>query len=302
MAALTVVIANWETPDLTIESARSAIADGVPSERVVVVDNGSQDDSVARLQVELPDCALVRLDENIGFARAINRGTRELAADAYLILNNDAFVHAPGSIDKLLACLDDPQAGVAAPRVLNSDLTLQPTVVPKSSPAVELVRASGLSRFVPNRAQPHWSTHWDHSTTREVPAVNGAVLLVRGRTWDELGGFDEHAYMYAEDLDLCWRAREAGWKVRFTPDAQFVHLGNVASGRHWTSPDRARMVAYAEGQMIRRHMGRSKAGLTVGLIAAGLAARWAYCTLARDRKGAENYRAGLQGYLGRTRA
>ena len=299
MAGLTVVISNWETPDLTIQSAGSAIADGVPAERVVVVDNGSRDDSFTRFQAELPGCVLLRLDENIGFARAINRGTRELPANAYLILNNDAFVHAPGSVEQLLACLEDPRAGIAAPRVLNSDLTLQPTVVPKSSPAVELVRASGLSRFVPNRAQPHWSTHWDHSTAREIDAVNGAVLLVRGRTWDELGGFDEHAYMYAEDLDLCWRAREAGWKVRFAPDAQFVHLGNVASGRHWTSPDRARMVAYAEGAMIRRHMQPSRARLTVGLICAGLGARWAYCALTRDRKGAENFRAGLQGYRGR---
>jgi GT2 family glycosyltransferase len=296
---LTVVISNWETPNLTIESARSAIKDGVPPERVVVVDNGSVDDSYARFQAELPDCVLVRLEENIGFARAINRGTRELPADAFLILNNDAFVHAPGSVEKLVACLDEPEVGIGAPRVLNSDLTLQPTVVPTSSPAVELIRASGLSRFLPNSAQPHWSTHWDHSTAREIHAVNGAVLLVRGRTWDELGGFDETAYMYAEDLDFCWRAREAGWKVCFTPEAEFVHLGNAASERHWTSPRRAEMVGRAEAAMIRRHRSRPSAALTVGFIAAGLAARWLYFTLRRNRQAADSLRGGLRGYLGR---
>ena len=163
MTILTVVISNWGTPDLTIRSARAVIEDGVPAERVVVVDNGSEDDSYARFQDELADCELVRLEENIGFARASNLGARTLPGDAYLFLNNDAFVEKPGSVAALLACLEDEEVGVAAPRILNPDLSLQPTVVPTSSPLVELVRASGLSRFVPNGAQPSWSTHWDHA-------------------------------------------------------------------------------------------------------------------------------------------
>jgi GT2 family glycosyltransferase len=299
LARLTVVIANWGTPELTIRSAKAAIADGVPSERVVVVDNGSEDDSYARFQDELQACELVRLDENIGFAGASNVGARTLPGEAYLFLNNDAFVEKAGSIAALLACLEDEEVGVAAPRVLNPDLTLQPTVVPTSSPLVELVRASGLSRLVPNSAQPSWSTHWDHAEAREVQAVNGAVLLVRGVTWHELGGFDEQAYMYAEDLDLCWRARLSGWRVWFTPEAEFVHLGNVASGRHWSNPSRAEMIGRAEGAMIRRHLSRPSASVTVGLIAAGLATRWALFTLLRDREAAASLSAGLRGYLDR---
>jgi GT2 family glycosyltransferase len=186
-----------------------------------------------------------------------------------------------------------------APRVLNPDLTLQSTVVPASSPLVELVRASGLSRFVPNRFQPSFSTHWDHSTERAIEAVNGAVLLVRGRTWRELGGFEEAAYMYTEDLDLCWRARKAGWKVWFTPAAEFIHLGNVASGRSWSSPERAEMIGRAEAAMIRRHLPRARAEITIGLIAAGLASRSLAFRLLRDREAAASLRAGLRGYLGR---
>jgi N-acetylglucosaminyl-diphospho-decaprenol L-rhamnosyltransferase len=299
MRGLTVVISNWGTPDLTIRSARAAIEDGVPPGQVVVVDNGSEDDSYARFQAELGDCELVRVKQNVGFARASNLGARTLPGDAYLFLNNDAFVEKPGSVEALLAGLADERVGVVAPRVLNPDLTLQPTVVPTSSPAVELVRASGLSRFLPNGVQPSWSTHWDHSSAREVHAVNGAVLLVRGRTWDELGGFEEQAYMYAEDLDLCWRAREHGWRVWFTPDAEFVHLGNVASGRHWSNPQRAEMVGRAEAEMIRRHLSRPSASVTLGLISAGLAARWALFTAARNREAAASLRGGLRGYLGR---
>jgi N-acetylglucosaminyl-diphospho-decaprenol L-rhamnosyltransferase len=300
MSSLTVVITNWGTPDLTIRSARSVIEDGVRPERVVVVDNGSADDSYLRFQAELGDCTLVRLEENVGFARGSNTGARALAGEAYLFVNNDAFVHAPGSVERLLACLRNPEVGVATPRVLNPDLTLQPSVVPANSPAVELVRASGLSRFVPNRFQPSWSTHWDHATVREIQAVNGAVLLVRGRTWHELGGFEEQAYMYTEDLDLCWRARKRGWKVWFTPEAEFVHLGNVATGRNWSTPQRAEMIGRAQAAMIRRHMPRVRAEATLGLISAGLAARWlAFALLRRDREAAESLRGALRGYLGR---
>ena len=298
-SSVTVVITNWGTPDLTIRSARAVIADGVPAARVVVVENGSTDDSYSRFEAELGDCTLVRLAENVGFARGSNAGARRLAGDAYLFVNNDAFLHKPGSVARLLACLADPAVGVATPRVLNPDLTLQRTVVPRSSPTVELVRASGLSRLIPNRFQPSWSTHWDHSTDREIHAVNGAVLLVRGRTWHELDGFAEEAYMYAEDLDLCWRAREHGWKVRFTPDAEFVHLGNVASGRNWSSPQRAEMIGKAEAAMIRRHMPRFRAAATLGLISGGLAARWLAFRLLRNREAAQSLRSGLRGYLAR---
>lgn len=302
MTGLTVVILNWGTPDLTVRSAKSVTADGVPAERVVVVDNGSEDNSYARFQAELGGCELVRLEENIGFARASNLGARTLPGDAYLFVNNDAFVEKAGSVKALLACLEDERVGIVAPRVLNPDLTLQPTVVPTSSPLVELVRASGVSRFLPNGVQPSFSTHWDHGAAREIQAVNGAVLLVRGSTWDALGGFDEQAYMYAEDLDLCWRAGRRGWKVWFTPEAEFVHLGNVASGRHWSNPARAEMIGRAEAAMIRRHLSRPSASLTVGLIAAGLAARWAVFTALRDREAAASLRAGLRGYLGRQTA
>jgi N-acetylglucosaminyl-diphospho-decaprenol L-rhamnosyltransferase len=295
---VTVVISNWGTPDLTIRSARSVIADGVPPARVVVVDNGSRDDSYERFQAELGDCRLIRLDENVGFARAVNHGARKLPGEAYLFVNNDAFVEKPGSVEALLTCLDDERVGVVAPRLLNPDGTLQRTVVPTSSPAVELVRSSGLSRFLPNALQPAWSTHWDHAQAREIKAVNGAVLLVRGRTWEKVGGFEEQAYMYAEDLDLCWRAGRQGWKIWFTPEAEFVHLGNVASGRHWSNPQRAEMVGRAEAAMIRRNMSGAMASLTVGLIAAGLAARWVLFRAAGNRDAAASLRGGLRGYLG----
>jgi N-acetylglucosaminyl-diphospho-decaprenol L-rhamnosyltransferase len=297
---LTAVIVNYGTADLTLRAARALLDDGLPPTRLVIVDNGSADDSYTRLEAALPDSVVVRLDPNVGYAGGANAGVAQLAGDAYLLVNNDAFLHAPGSVERLLTRLDDSEVAIVAPRILNEDLTLQGTVVPLSSPAVALVRASGLSRRIPNRFQPHWSTHWDHSESREIEAADGAVLLVRHAAWEQLGGFDESALMYAEDLDLCWRAREAGWKVWFESHAEFVHLGGGST--RWAGRERARRVGQAEAAMIRRHRGTVSAALTLGFTAGGLAARWLIWTLARKRQAADTQRGALEGYLSRPRA
>src|SRR5204863_1514792 len=202
-------------------------------EQVVVVDNASGDDSLERVRSELPLCPLLALEENAGFARGNNAGARSRPAAAYLFVNSDAFVHGPGSVRRLLETLGEPGVGLAVPRLLNEDLTLQPSVVPTSSPLPELVRASGLSRFVPNRLQPSLGTHWDHGESRTVQAATGAVVAVRADAWQALGGFAGQRFMYAEDLDLFWRARELGWKTLFVAEAEFVHLGNASAGARW---------------------------------------------------------------------
>jgi GT2 family glycosyltransferase len=293
MNSLVAVIVNWETPDYTIRSAEALMADGVPAERIVVVDNGSADDSYTRFQQRLFRCVLVRLHENIGFARASNVGARALQGASYLLLNNDAFAHRPGSVHALVSMLEDERVGIVVPRLLNEDLTLQPNVVPINSPAVAFVRASGVSRLVPNRWQPRWGTHYDHAREREIQAANGAVLLVRGELWRELGGLSEQSYMYADDLDLCWRARKLGWRIWFTPEAEFVHIGNASCGRHWDSAERAEMVSRSESAMIRQHLSPLAAKLTLAFIAVGLAARRALYRVLGKREAAES----LGGYL-----
>ena len=204
--SLTVVIPNWETPDYTVRSARALIADGVPADRLVIVDNGSRDESAERFSRELAECRLVTLSENIGYARAANAGAAALEGEAYLIVNNDAFVERAGTIGRMLEVLARDRTGIVVPRLLNPDGSLQPTARPFDTPAVALVRASGLSRLIPNRWQPRWSTHWDHARSQAICAADGAVMLVRGDAWNELGGFSPTSYMYAEDTDICWRA------------------------------------------------------------------------------------------------
>lgn len=296
VGSLTAVVSNWETADYTVRCVEALVGDGVPDDRVVVVDNGSRDDSFERLRERFPRSIVLRLEENVGYARAMNHGARALDGESYLLMNSDAFLHRPASVEAMLAALADEHVGVVAPRVLNEDLTLQPTVMPTNSPGVALVRASGLSRLIPNRWQPCWSTHWDHSSSREIRGADGAVLLVRGAAWRELEGFDEGMRMYAEDLDLCWRARKLGWRIWFAREAEFVHLGAGATRRHWGSPERAQLIGESESGMIDRNLPRLSAKLTIAFIRAGLAARVVAFRLLRRPEAAASLRGALRGY------
>jgi GT2 family glycosyltransferase len=297
VAGITAVIVNWETPDYTIRAARALMADGLPRERLVVVDNGSKDDSHERFQRELEGCVLHRIEQNAGYGRAANAGARELRGSSYLLINSDAFLHTPGSLRALVRALRDRSVGMVMPRILNEDLTLQPTVTALQTPGVALVRASGLSRFVPNRWQPSWSTHWDHSSSREIQAAAAVVILVREEAWNRLGGFDERIYFYAEDLDICMRLRQAGWKVWFESDSEFVHVGQGSTVRRWPTPARAEMIGRSEAMMTRRLQSPAASRLSIGFIAAGLSARYAYYSAVGRPEAAAAFRAELRGYM-----
>jgi N-acetylglucosaminyl-diphospho-decaprenol L-rhamnosyltransferase len=295
--SLTVVIPNWETPDYTVRSAGALIADGVPPDRVVIVDNGSRDDSADRFRRELAQCRLVTLEQNIGYARAANAGAASLEGQAYLIVNNDAFVDSPGSIARMLEALARNRTAIVVPRLLNPDGSLQPTVRPFDTPAVALVRASGLSRLIPNRWQPRWSTHWNHARSRAICAADGAVMLVHAEAWAELGGFSPNSYMYAEDTDICWRAVKSGWTVWFEAGAEFVHLGNATASRRWSNPERAERWSRSEAHLVRERLSPPAAVTSILITALGLAVRAGLFLLAGQRERSANHRAQLRGYL-----
>ena len=297
---VTAVIVNWETPAYTIKAARALLEDGLREAQLVIVDNGSKDDSDEQLTREFPAAEVIRLEENIGYARAANVGARARAEGNLLFVNNDAFVNRPGSLAAMAQALErDPRIGLVTARVLRPDLTVQPTVVALQTPGVALVRASGLSRFVPNRWQPSWGTHWDQSSSREIQAVSTVAVLVRRAAWQQLDGFDEGMYLYADDLDFCFRVRRGGWKLWLTADAEFLHIGGGSTATRWSSPQRREMQGRAEAWMLRRNMSSPAAWASLGFISAGVAGRYLVHRVAGNRDAADSLRATLRGLWSR---
>jgi N-acetylglucosaminyl-diphospho-decaprenol L-rhamnosyltransferase len=296
---LTAVVVDWNLPEHTIHCVHTLVADGIPPHRVVVVENAPGEDTWAMISRELASSVLVRLEDNVGFAVAMNTGAGVLPGSAYLLVNNDAFVHRAGTVQAMFNALGRDEVGIVVPRLLNRDLSLQPTVAPFTVPVVALARASGLSRLVPNRWQPRVSTHWDHGVSRQIEAAIGAVMLVDGDAWSRLGGLRESAFMYAEDLDLCWRAHEEGWKTWFVSDAEFIHLGGTSADRCWNSRERAEQVGRAEAAMIRTHLAPAPAALTLTLMRLGLVARIVCFTLLQKFEAATSCRGFLHGLRSR---
>jgi N-acetylglucosaminyl-diphospho-decaprenol L-rhamnosyltransferase len=274
MEGVSAIILNWRTPEYALRARDALVADGLAPERILLVDNDSGDGSLDVFAQRAAGSPVLALDDNIGFARANNSGAQAMSASrAYLFVNSDAFVHRPGSTGALVAAVTRPEVGIAVPRLRNPDLSLQPNVVPLSAPLPELVRASGLSRWVPDRWQPSLGTHWTHDRSRRIQSAIGPVIAVRAEAWEASGGFDERIFMYGEDHDLFRRIRALGWSAWFAGDAEFIHLGGASSEQRWDDAQRAERVARAEAGMLAEHFAPGRARLTIGLMALGVGAR-----------------------------
>jgi N-acetylglucosaminyl-diphospho-decaprenol L-rhamnosyltransferase len=299
LQSATVVVVDWDLPDVTTRCVEDLLREGVPAARIVLVENGSTEDNVTRLRRTFPNLPLVHLEQNRGYARAANAGAAELRGDAYLFVNNDAFVHRPGSVSRLLDNLGRDRVGVAVPRLLNEDLTLQTNVVPRTRLLTAVIAASGITRLLPNRWQPRFGYYWDHAYSREIDCATGTVVAVDGDLWHELGGWAERELMFAEDIDLCWRAARRGWRIWFEADAEFVHLGNTSVGRHWSDRRRAERLGLAEAALIRAELPPLTAKLTLFVKCVGVFARIGFFSLRRNREAAASFRAMLNGYRAR---
>jgi GT2 family glycosyltransferase len=210
-----VVIVNYRTKDLTSTAIRSVL-DEPEVEEVVVVDNGSGDDSGPALRTQFSDSPvrLVESPTNIGFGQGVNLGVKACRAPFLLLLNSDAVVR-PGSVGLLARALaTDESVGVVAPAVYVADgRTLQGDVFgPLPKPRAMLRRLRSPSR---DTRFPGW--------------VSGVAMLLRRTDFMAIGGFDPDFTVYMEDVDLCRRLVLAGKRVSREPAASVVHLGGMSS-------------------------------------------------------------------------
>lgn len=190
---------------------------------VIVVDNASTDGS-ATVVAQYPGVGLLRLDANRGFSAGNNAGIRASTGELVLLLNNDTVV-AAGALDALIARLDaNPEAAVAGPRLVDGEGRTELSFGPMISPLGELRQKLVMSFYARNLGP---ATRWVEQRTRRehfVDWVSGACLLVRRNVAEEAGLLDERFFLYTEDVDFCATVRAQGWKVLFTPAAEFIHL------------------------------------------------------------------------------
>jgi GT2 family glycosyltransferase len=227
---LSVIIVSWNTKDMTLGAVRSVLAEtGVPLE-VIVVDNASSDGSVQALRTEFPRITVIESTRNAGFAHANNIGLRRAGGDILMLLNSDTVV-LPGAFGTMVAHLAaHPETGLVGPKLVWPDGRFQKASF-RNLPDIgnSLFYLLGLDRIRKALGGKPYKDAGDPNVSRASEALSGAAMMFRRSVYEKIGGLDERFFMYGEDLDFCKRAGDAGFGIRYLPDAVIVHFGGESS-------------------------------------------------------------------------
>lgn len=253
-SALAVAVVSWNTRELLRACLASLAADSNSGlAEVWVVDNGSDDGSPEMVASEFPWVRLEARSDNLGFGRAVNL-VAERSNAPWLAAANADLEFEPGALERLLRAGErQPRAAAVAPRLVMSDGRTQHSVHPFPTLSLGLVYNLGLARVIPGLGD--WiclEGYWDDSRARRVDWAHGALLLLRRAAFDQVGGFDERQWMYAEDLDLCWRLAGAGWATLYEPAARVRHEVSAATRQAFADERHGRHIAAAYTWMARR--------------------------------------------------
>lgn len=295
MLDLGIVVVNYNVRDLLRDCLASVYdSRGDFTFEICVVDNGSHDGSAEMVAKEFPQARLIRA-ENRGYAAGNNLGLRAFAfrdegeeapemsathpsspnssLSRYALLLNPDTVVPPSALADMLAFMEAcPQAGVVGPRLVREDGSLDKACRRSfPTPEVAFYRLSGLSHLFPRsrRFGRYNLTYLPHDVTAEVDSVVGAFMLIRGQVLAQVGLMDERFFMYAEDLDFCYRAKQLGWQVWYNANVTVLHYKGQSSRQRSTF---ANVQFYQTMRLFHdKHFGQQTFFLVNWLIYAGIA-------------------------------
>jgi asparagine synthase (glutamine-hydrolysing) len=233
---LSVIVVNWNTQGL-LRDCLSSVATALRSvsHEVILVDNASSDGSPEMVEREFVGVRLIRNTENVGFARANNQAMRVAQGRWFLLLNSDTRIE-DDSVARLFERVHDEEGlGVAHCRLLLGNGRLQYSTYRFPSIRLAALEGFGLHKLLPRRwrAPLLLSGYWEEDQERDVDWVSGAFMLMPRAVFQQTGGFSEAFFMYGEDLEWCYRIRDAGWRIRHFPQASIVHLDHSSSAIRW---------------------------------------------------------------------
>lgn len=267
MIDVSVIIVSYNTRDVTVACIRSVFerTRGCSFE-VIVVDNASRDGSSEAIARECPEATLIANSENKGFAGANNDGLAVANGRYLLLLNPDTLVNEGSIRDVLEYCEANPDAGIVGCRCFNEDGSQQSTIFryPRFRDVVvnvvvpnRLMRKSrllGRSRYIGA----------DLNQIRDVEVVAGCYMMVRRECYDRVGGMDDRFFMYAEEVDWCFRIHRAGWRIVYFPGASILHYGGLSAATCESQMNLA--MAKSNLLLIQKIMGRPLAWVSNALM------------------------------------
>jgi len=230
MIDLSIVILNWNVRDL-LERCLASLRSRRYVLEIIVVDNASHDDSVAMLRAKYPQVEVIANTTNRGFAVGNNQGIEASRGRYVMVLNPDTEVLGD-ALDQLVSYLDGhPDAGAIGPQLLNPDRSIQSSRRRFPTLATAFFESTWLQGMAPKRILARF--YMDDvpvSPAHEVDWLSGACTVFRRAVLDGVGLYDaQNFFMYSEELDLCRRVKEAGWKIVYLPEAQVMHYVGKSS-------------------------------------------------------------------------
>ena len=225
------VVVDYNVGPLLRGCIASLLAEGITE--IVVVENGDPGSTASALGEMTSQVRVINPGGNLGFGAGVNRGVAALSssADTIIVANPDTVVHV-GAVASLVAALGDhPRWVLVGPTILTNDGARYPSVRRFPSPLVAVGHAL-LGKVTPDNPFTRRYRSTGERGDGGVDWVSGAFFVVRRAAFEQLGGFDEAYFMFAEDMDLCWRAHEAGLGVGVAPVAIVTHVEGVARAAH----------------------------------------------------------------------
>lgn len=259
MIDLSIIIVNYNVKEFLLnllDSIKKAI-DKITVE-IIVVDNASDDGSVDVLKEKFPEVKLIINEKNIGFGAANNLALKEAKGKYFLLLNPDTIIRED-TLTKMIEFFEThPDCGIAGCKVLNPDGTLQLACRRGfPGPWTSFTKVMGLSKLFPkSRLFAKYNlTYLDENQTYEVDAVSGAFLMMRREVYEKIGGFDSQFFMYGEDLDLCYRAQKANYKVYYVHSTEIIHYKGESTKR--SKIDETKLFYDAMHLFVKKHFSSS---------------------------------------------
>lgn len=195
---------------------------------IFVIDNASKDGSAEMIRQEFPEIHLIVNKTNVGFGRANNQALPFVRGRYILLLNTDAFVD-PDTIQKTVDFMEsNPKTGILGVRLLGRDGVLQPSCRYFPTPINSFLFRTGLNKLFTSVKMVDDMT-WDHNQVRDCDWVPGCYYLIRKEVIDQVGLFDSRYFLYSEEVDHCFSAKNAGWNVTYFPYASVVHIGGESA-------------------------------------------------------------------------
>ncbi len=234
---LSVVIVNWNVKDL-LRRCLNSVLEGLRSDngqqlscQIVVVDNASDDGSVGMLREEFPHVHLIANKENLGFTRGNNQGIAFSNGRYVLLLNPDTEILGDALGEMVVYMEAHHRVGALGPQLLDPDGQVQSSRRRFPNLGTAYVESTFLQQWFPESdiLKRYYVLDGSDDETQSVDWVVGACLLMRRETLEEVGLLDERFFMYSEELDWCYRAKELGWEVVYLPTAQVIHYVGKSS-------------------------------------------------------------------------